>query len=627
MIALRPTWAAVEQLALLETPVDPSEYEHSGLEVAKRFIEPWDIHLTLLYFEDVSLEQIGAIVEATRNAAKRVPTVVGKVAGYAEFGAGDEGGSPCVALVDSLDLIPLRQTLIAAMPDGVEYSKKHGFIPHMTLAYGYGAPDPIQPRKIPEVDLIFREIEVVYGFDGVREVIPFGGSLGTRKTMDDLKNEWTSIMQKSFDDAPATTHASIVPESVTTEGTKTMTNTILQEPRQKEGKRLSRSMVDKLAGAAETIGSLLKWGRYEDESEEEVDQTTKADHHFFVVKDVKGEDRWVSISSNGFQDREKEIVATDALKAEVARADSEGDRGPLILWHTPGTEFGDCDFQEVEGRFLIESGTFRNTEFAQAVKASLKSYAGPLGISIGFRHPADQPDANGVFGTITKIIERSVCPLSVVANPFTTFNTLYKEYQQMNDAKRGFFAELIGAERADAIIEKASSSTKDLESLYAYKAIDELNEKADADDSTKTDDETEKAKKKLPPFMKNDDDEDDEDEDEKEKAKTALLLEGIADIVSTAIAPQTNAIKATDEILKALVDTTKALDARLRAVEAASTEKATSNAPRGLRIFRASEAESNVVEKTEAEKVAGDPPMGTPSAIAPYIADLIKKGA
>lgn len=141
-----------------------------------------------------------------------------------------------------------------------------------------------------------------------------------------------------------------------------------------------------------------------------------------VVKDAQGRDRWASISSTAYRDRDGEIVSTQALGQAVASADAAGrtDRGPLRFWHVPGLDLGDCDFQATtaDGRVLIESGTFRQPAYARAVKATADRYA----MSIGFTHPATEPDPAGVFRTI-QIFERSLVPAGRASNPFTRITT------------------------------------------------------------------------------------------------------------------------------------------------------------------------------------------------------------
>lgn len=134
-----------------------------------------------------------------------------------------------------------------------------------------------------------------------------------------------------------------------------------------------------------------------------------------VFKDKRGDWRWVTISSTAFRDRDGEIVSTKALADDCARADKDGDYGVLRFWHMPGVDLGDCDFNALRGRVLIESGTFRSPEIAQRVAEKSADYQ----VSLGFRHPVEQPGKDGVFTTIRRF-ERSLVPIGRAANPFTS---------------------------------------------------------------------------------------------------------------------------------------------------------------------------------------------------------------
>jgi hypothetical protein len=142
-----------------------------------------------------------------------------------------------------------------------------------------------------------------------------------------------------------------------------------------------------------------------------------------VITTKDGRDRWTLFSSSGFRDRDDEIVSTKALLADVNRADHDGDYGPLRFWHlvtkgksgrSIGADIGDCDFNMVHGHILIESGTFRSPEIAQTVKEN----APKLEVSIGFIHPAAEPDPDGVYYRIRRF-ERSIVPKGRVANRTT----------------------------------------------------------------------------------------------------------------------------------------------------------------------------------------------------------------
>lgn len=196
----------------------------------------------------------------------------------------------------------------------------------------------------------------------------------------------------------------------------------------------------------------------------------RAAKSFAVIKQADGNYRWVSLSSNAFRDRDQEIVSTKALAADVARADATGEYGPLRFWHLrlpagknreKGVDIGDCDFNWLRGRTLIESGTFRSKAVAQAVAAK----TGQFQVSIGFRHPQDEPDSNGVFHNIRRF-ERSLVPAGRAANPFTSLSVL-KENPMDNNEKLAAFKTLLEEHPAEAerILESATAAEKTADAM------------------------------------------------------------------------------------------------------------------------------------------------------------------
>ena len=107
------------------------------------------------------------------------------------------------------------------------------------------------------------------------------------------------------------------------------------------------------------------------------------------------------------------------MKKAVAYGDATGERGPLRFWHVPGLDIGTTDYQAItdNGRFLVESGLITHP----AMAAALQEKGGNWQMSIGFNHPANQPDKEGVFKDIS-IFERSITPPNKAANPFTSFS-------------------------------------------------------------------------------------------------------------------------------------------------------------------------------------------------------------
>ena len=142
---------------------------------------------------------------------------------------------------------------------------------------------------------------------------------------------------------------------------------------------------------------------------------------FSVFKDASGTYRWVASSSNAFEDRDREILSTKGLKADVERTDVlQPPYGDVNWWHVQDIKLGECDFRMLSGRTLIESGTFRNKELGEAFAAQAKG----LGVSVEFVHPETEPKG-GVFDTFA-ITKRAFLPLTAAANPLTAL-TVTKE--------------------------------------------------------------------------------------------------------------------------------------------------------------------------------------------------------
>lgn len=137
--------------------------------------------------------------------------------------------------------------------------------------------------------------------------------------------------------------------------------------------------------------------------------------HLFIVKGKDGQpDRWITFSGSSYLDRDGETIAQKALEEDVARADQDGDYGPLLWWHLPELKLGQCDFNEMVGRVLVESGTFDSPLVAKAVADT----GHLLGVSLGYNHPPLQRGPGAIFHQITRK-ERSLLPYTVASNTLT----------------------------------------------------------------------------------------------------------------------------------------------------------------------------------------------------------------
>ena len=185
--------------------------------------------------------------------------------------------------------------------------------------------------------------------------------------------------------------------------------------------------------------------------------TTKAASTPLVVfKDASGAQRWLAITTSAYQDRDGEWITMKAMRGAVDLAERTGYRGPLRFWHVPGLDLGDCDYQAItdNGRFLIESGTFRSEAAARiGMAAAAKGYQ----MSPGFVHPPMEPDA-GAFHHIA-IFERSFVPPGRASNPYTAFHT-HKEQRMLTDEKKKEFASLAADPEGMALLESLLSQAQ-----------------------------------------------------------------------------------------------------------------------------------------------------------------------
>lgn len=195
---------------------------------------------------------------------------------------------------------------------------------------------------------------------------------------------------------------------------------------------------------------------------------------FKIFTDPDGRQRWLSFSSNAFEDLEKELFTTEALKEAVAWADKSGERGPLLIYHVPSAEVGQCDFQAVTSRFLVESGTFDDTPLGlKALDYFVKSDEDHQ-MSIGYQYrPGDELD--GQYDWL-RVIERSVCPFGTAANPWTDFQLIADGGKTMDANKTAVLEKIFGKDMAAGIISQADEKTKELEASTRFKTKDDEGE-------------------------------------------------------------------------------------------------------------------------------------------------------
>jgi len=145
-----------------------NENKHSGIMIALEVpqttgkqlaplgsVSPEDMHVTLAYFPETSdgdtWDSLCSVVSGF--AAKQAP-FSGEVGGVGRFAASDssDGKDVIVALVDSPELPDFRNRLLSQLGSlGSLMSRKHGYIPHVTLSYvSKEAPHPlVRAERLP----------------------------------------------------------------------------------------------------------------------------------------------------------------------------------------------------------------------------------------------------------------------------------------------------------------------------------------------------------------------------------------------------------------------------------------------------------------------------------------------
>lgn len=380
--------------------------------------------------------------------------------------------------------------------------------------------------------------------------------------------------------------------------------------KEKAGKRMSNSRMNMLKAAFDTIKSLVSWGSYDDGEERDDDEENKTEEKelafnfkeasgFKVIQTAAGP-RWLSFSSNAFEDSDKELFTTAALEEAVKHADDNEERGPLRIFHVKGADIGDADFQAVHGRFLLESGTFRDDDLG---KAGLKYFQehtdDKFQVSIGFEYKVGD-EKDGVYDWL-RIKERSVTPFGRAANPYTSFayGETSQEGEEMDESKSKMLTDIFGEKLASQIIQKAETDTKELEVAgVAFKAKQEQEAAAAAEAATSP--ETPKAAEIGQP-----------------------QIDALGTMIADLIEGQDKAEKAIVTLSSAVVELQNELRSDREAAKAAA-EAAKENTPRGVSAFSRSSSQGTELDPEKFKNLVGEEGKEQPpfNPIAPYLADL-----
>jgi hypothetical protein len=192
-----------------------------------------------------------------------------------------------------------------------------------------------------------------------------------------------------------------------------------------------------------------------------------------ITKDAKDQYRWTMFSTNAFEDRDGEVISLRAIENDLVQSDKEyvhsGNYGPLRWWHCvddvndpihTGLDIGLCDFRALEGRILVESGTFNDNVVGEAMASRAKE----LGGSVGFFHSTAEPDNDKVFNKV-RIFERSLLPRERASN-LLVLPIIQKEGAIMVKEKLDKLAELLGSKaKADETVQAAKETQKTAEAV------------------------------------------------------------------------------------------------------------------------------------------------------------------
>jgi 2'-5' RNA ligase len=391
----------------------PDPVAAKAIAAQKGVTEPIDrLHLTLAFLGDSTETALSTnkdkLIEAIKQwAAEKGRPLEGTMNGVGRFFHSEDDDTNAVYVSPDVPGLPeLRQSLVAWIEQsGFDYAQNHGFTPHITVAYvPLDAPTPPiraeTPIRFPQVTLAWGDERYDYPL-GTKVATKAAGSPGDYLIALDPQKSSTWHLQVKRGGKPdhglmgsawAALHSGFR-GNVYQGPQKGAALAKLKKLYQSEGVDIPKTKDFLISPIAEDAAP-----------------------SFRVFKDASGRYRWVAQSSTAYQDRDREIVSTKALADDCAFADSTGHYGPLRWWHAPGLDLGDCDFNAMHGKVLIESGTFRSPTIAQKVASASDS----LEISLGFLHLPTEPDASGVFHHIRKF-ERSLVPRGKASNRFTAF--------------------------------------------------------------------------------------------------------------------------------------------------------------------------------------------------------------
>lgn len=260
---------------------------------------------------------------------------------------------------------------------------------------------------------------------------------------------------------------------------------------EKAGRRVKKSMVDKIKAAFETLKEFMSWAEKQDmmdEDEEEMMKSIFTDGSPVGIKQVGDKWWYFTYSTNAFKDREKEIFSTKSLEKYVEQAEKSEDRGYFNFWHIQTkdhptlTDFAKKEWQGVAGRFLIEGGPFLDNEMGQKFLKFFKKYSE--------NHPTLAPEGwgcspeykylpeerkKGIYENIW-ITRTSTLPKMSAANIWT----LGGNVMALSAEQKKALETILGKEDAEKVVSLAETKTKELEEAgVGHKGVGETQEETE----------------------------------------------------------------------------------------------------------------------------------------------------
>lgn len=141
-----------------------------------------------------------------------------------------------------------------------------------------------------------------------------------------------------------------------------------------------------------------------------------------IFKGADGKRYMFIITSNSFQDRDKEYLTAhslaDYVNASWKAADYFQSNNPQLVWHHDSLPVGDIVWADMAGPFLIEVARERGGIVAKTAYDYWEANKDALGASFRFKYRLADRDADGTYHRIVKT-ETSTLPREAAANLLT----------------------------------------------------------------------------------------------------------------------------------------------------------------------------------------------------------------